>query len=233
MTSQPSSIQPALPGTPVSKVRRAFRGVLGVAGYSIYAMAYIWCAASMVASAWLIYQVPLSESDLSGLSILTPMFQITKPATAFGLLFLLCGLACLVVSLVRTPRTPWKGLSQFFAGVCFFLCVWDSVPIRYGIYIGDMKIGCYADSVECREMLGLPAGDAKSMYKAADRKEFAEWYAPIHQAALDKVGGESSAALGTGFLYSPMLAVKHLDELKARIAFQRQALAEYIQANRK
>lgn len=141
----------------------------------------LWLCLGRLTLMSLSLNVPLTAEDLAYTSWLgspTTALYVTAGLMAWGLiaLILLTGLAC---GWARDSVAP-----LFWA--LFLLIVLgfgdgEEAATRIGILDGVVKVGCYVPaSAECRDLLELPQGDARSMYTPpAQRKNgplFADWY---------------------------------------------------------
>jgi hypothetical protein len=202
--------------------------LLGIAMLVLNVGAALWFCAGRLALMRLGLDVPLTAEDLAHASWLgspTSALHFTAGPMAWGLIasIVLMGLAC---AWARQSVVP------VVAGL-FLLFVLgfgdgEETATRIGILDGVVKVGCYVPaSAECRDLLGLPRGDARSMYVPPAQREngplFADWYTAARKQVVSE-RQESLAAWeslpGIALLRAP-LHWGHAAQLKTLLDAQR------------
>ena len=187
MSDSPQSTPPGLSPT----AKRAAEMV----GWSLVALMclfFLWVLIGALSLYWLSFSVPVSDEAIRDTSWLTGASTARFVASAVG-----CAVFVLPMLMVlASARSDFQGqLEQLLpVGVMLliaFLCVPPTSlesQVRVGLYEGTHKIGCFVpDTVECREMLKLPASTAAmSMYAAPGNDDPRGW-TPEYRAARSAV----------------------------------------------
>ncbi|HGN3115177.1 TPA: hypothetical protein ACKRQV_001261 [Pseudomonas aeruginosa] len=186
---------------------------------------FLYLAVCIAASSWLTFHVPITDEDMRNASFLTWRLGLAWHGAAFGLLITLFGA-------MNVLGGRLLGVSLMVMGMSIVFATSEVSALRQGILDGDLKIGCYTYvSLECRKQLGVPAGEANSIFKdpsAMGQGGYAPWYEPIRVAADSNVTAILPNTIpGVAFVQSPLLVMKHMDELKKLVASQREEVAHY------
>lgn len=187
--------------------------------YGIVAPIAAWLLICVLATQYIRFCVPLSESDMEEASWLwytIPLhFTTGVLPISMGVMFILVGIA---MAIARSSFL--SALLGISLGV--FLCFGggEATVLRLAVAQGWAKIGCWTyTSRECREMLNLPTDNALSMYGADGA--WAEWYTKIR-------ANEPAPLLysmpGVTYLTAPLVAM-NIDGLISRIRQQRAQVA--------
>lgn len=196
--------------------------VIAAAGLLIFA----WLAICVLASAWLTFEVPISNEDMKDASFLSSRIGIYWHGAMMGGLIALFGLLKMVV----TQRLG--GGFLMILGISTIFATSEVSALRQGILDGDMKIGCFTyESLECRKMLKLPEGDGQSIYRNPSQKKeggYATWYEPIRAHLHTKVTALLPNTIpGVAFLQSPVIAAFHVDKLQNVVEAQRSDVSKF------
>lgn len=181
---------------------------------------FTWLAICILASAWLTFQVPITNEDMRDASFLSSRIGFYWHGAVMGGFIALFGALILLV----TQRIA--GAFLIILGISTIFATSEVSSLRQGILDGDMKIGCFTyESLECRQMLNLPEGEAKSIYRAPSQKReggYAPWYEPIRTDLNTKVTALLRNTIpGVAFLQSPVIAAFHVGKLQSLVQAQR------------
>ncbi|HDS1768045.1 hypothetical protein NPS42_22460 [Pseudomonas putida] len=195
--------------------------VIATAGLLIFA----WLAICVLASAWLTFQVPITNEDMRNASFLSPRVGLYWHGSVMGGLLALYGLGQLLSLRVA-------GFFLVVLGMSFIFATSEVSALRQGILDGDMKIGCFSyESLECRKMLKLPEGDSQSIYRNPSQKReggYAPWYEPIQAHLHTKVTALLPNTIpGVAFLQSPVIAAFHVGKLQNVVEAQRSDVSKF------
>ena len=196
--------------------------VIAAAGLLIFA----WLAICVLASAWLTFQVPITNEDMRDASFLSSRIGIYWHGAMMGGVISLYGTLILIV----TQRIT--GAFLIILGISTIFATSEVSALRQGILDGDMKIGCFTyESLECRQMLNLPKGEGKSIYRDPSQKRdggYASWYEPIRAHFHTKVTAIlPNTAPGVAFLQSPVIAAFHVGKLQSLVEAQRSDVSKF------
>lgn len=179
---------------------------------------------------WLAYKVPVSAQDLHDASWLFSFAPVDYLRNVVGLGL---SLTCLLVggAIGVAKNSPVPALTGIAMAVVLYAAGSPTVQLREGVAGGTAKVGCFVwDSKECREMLGVPVNNARSMYlPRAEADRTGEVYEDWYLKARGKL--EPNLLLTTiPLLKAPYYAL-HTDELNGRLAAQRAEVARFRAAN--
>lgn len=179
---------------------------------------------------WLAYKVPVSAQDLHDSSWLFSFAPVDYMRNVIGLgLSATCLVMGAVIGITRNAAFPV--LSGVFFAVVLHAAGSPTVQLRESVAGGTAKIGCFVwDSKECRQMLGVPVSNARSMYvprAEADRtgEVYEDWYLKARRK-LEPSLLQTTIPL----LKAPYYAL-NTDELNARLNAQRAEVARFRAAN--
>lgn len=195
----------------------------------VFLLAFLYLLACLASSIYLTVQVPISDTDAKSVSFLAPRLGLQYHGLFLGGMIGLLGLGQLL-------SLRASGLILAVLGLCAIFATSETTALRLGILNGDMKVGCFSyESVECRKMLGLAEGDAKSIYRnGKDSGEYADWYATVRASMESKVTGALPSTIpGVALLQAPIIATSRLEELKERLQAQKAEVEAYIAADAK
>lgn len=198
------------------------------------ALVVVWVLAGLVSLGLLAYSVPLLDSDLQNASWLgspSSALHFTKGYVVFALFFTYVGTG-LAISLVSGVRSPI--VAGLLMAMALFVGGGERATVRVGILDGTIRIGCYVpESLECKQMLGLPQEGAQSLYKSTDSTaEWAPWYA-AKRAALESEDlsfRKTFYVQPCGALLRAPLYLGSADTLKELVIKQRQEVADLKKA---
>ncbi|MBW9240945.1 hypothetical protein I6U33_26815 [Pseudomonas carnis] len=198
---------------------------MAVAGLLMLVLLYlIICVISAISLA---VQVPISDAEMLDVSYLSPRLGFQYHGFLFVGLFLAFALLQLV-----NQNIVLGGLCAFIA-CCAVFATSEVAAFRQGLLTGDARLGCYVyQSLECRKMLDVPVGSAKSIYsetaKDWDKGDiYASWYAPERARFKAEVASPIPSTLpGVALLMSPVTLFQ-IDEVKARLGAQRKELSNF------
>lgn len=179
---------------------------------------------------WLAYKIPVSAQDLRDAS---GLFSIAPAGYLSNVIGVGLSLTCLLMggALGVARNSPVPALSGIFLALLLYVVGSPTVQLRESVAGGTAKIGCFVwDSKECREMLGVPAGNARSMYvPRAEADRTGEIYEDWYLKARGKL--EPSLVLSAIPLVKAPYYALHIDELNARMNAQRADVARFRAAN--
>ena len=198
---------------------------MAVAGLLMLVLLYlIICVFSAISLA---VQVPISDAEMLDVSFLSQRLGLQYHGMLFGGLFLAFALLQLV-----NRNIVLGGLCGFIA-CCVVLATSEVAAFRQGLLTGDARLGCYVyQSLECRKMLDVPVGSAKSIYSETAKdwdkgNIYASWYAPERARFKAAVASPVPSTLpGVALLMSPVTLFQ-IDEVKVRLEAQRKELSNF------
>lgn len=226
--SQPVNPPASLDNTTEDPVIRAVNSLI----IGVFLLAFLYLLACLASSIYLTVQVPISDTDAKLVSFLAPRLGLQYHGLFLGGMIGLLGLGQLLSLRV-------SGLIPAVLGLCAIFATSETTALRLGILNGDMKVGCFSyESAECRKMLGLPEGDAKSIYRngkdSGENAGWADWYATERASMESKVTGALPSTFpGVAFLQAPIIATSRLDDLKERLQAQKAEIEAYVAADAK
>lgn len=179
---------------------------------------------------WLAYKVPVSAQDLHDSSWLFAFAPVDYLTNVIGLgLSFTCLLMGAAIGVAKNSPVP--ALTGIAMALVLYAAGSPTVQLRESVAGGTAKIGCFVwDSKECRQMLGVPVNNARSMYAPrAEADRTGEVYEDWYLKARGKL--EPNLVLPTVPLLKAPYYALHTDELNARLAAQRAEVARFRAAN--
>lgn len=184
----------------------------------ILLIAVLWFLACVVSSVILAGTIPLSEEDMNNASWLSYSSQ----TFLFGYLGkVVGGMICLfAVAACFVTKKIFTTLPGLLLGLSIILSTQEENLLRGSIWLESAKIGCFVETRECHQMLGIENSPKQSMYEE-DRygKHHAAWYMKEREKHLT-TRALMGFAPGLGVLVSP-LALLDREKLETEIQEQR------------
>lgn len=194
---------------------------------SVFLLAlFTWFMAAALQHLWMTYQVHITVEDLQdaswlGIPAITGTFG--TPTWAMPALLLVAGPA-----LCYFARLPKSFLMPVVLGAIVMLVGGGHASnLRIGILAGTIKIGCFVETTECRDMLGLPEDDpAHTMFKLASNNP-ARWYRTERAKVVpdSKVYLAQLLSMPSASFFAAPLYIGDTERLKELVLEQRQQVA--------